>query len=161
MLDGANPPDLKQINKLAHLDRALHETERLHPVAHTLARAAAETFSYHGYTIPKDAMIMVALSVSHRMTDVYPEPDTYRPDRFVTDPKGTHGLIGFGGGAHRCLGVHFAYLEMKVILTMLLRDYTFELIDRDPQPVPGTRTKWPRQPCRVRYQRRVRVTATT
>jgi sterol 14-demethylase len=152
-------PDLKQINTLSRLDRALHETERLHPVAYILARAAAQSFDYHGYRIPEGTMVMAAPAVSHRLTEVYPEPDAYRPDRFESDPRGMHGLIGFGGGVHRCLGVHFAYLEMKVILALLLRDYTFELVDADPQPVPGTKTKWPRQPCRVRYRRRVRVTS--
>jgi sterol 14-demethylase len=155
VLGGADRLDLKTINRLAHLDRALHETERLHPVAFTLARSAAETFEYHGYEIRKGTMIMVAPSVAHRMPDVYPEPDAFRPARFEADPRGMHGLIGFGGGVHRCLGVHFAYLEMKVILGMLLRDYTFELVDPDPQPVPGLRTKWPQRPCRVRYERRV------
>jgi sterol 14alpha-demethylase len=61
-------------------------------------------------------------------------------------------LIGFGGGIHRCVGVHFAYLEMKVILTLLLQRYELELIDPDPPPIPGQKTKWPQSPCRVRYQ---------
>ena len=45
VLDGTADPDLKQLGGLSYLDRALHETERLHPVAFTLARSAAETFS--------------------------------------------------------------------------------------------------------------------
>ena len=61
-------------------------------------------------------------------------------------------LIGLGGGIHRCVGVHFAYLEMKVILTLLLQRYELELIDPDPEPIPGQKTKWPQSPCRVRYQ---------
>ncbi|XXY46506.1 cytochrome P450 [Sorangium sp. So ce269] len=52
---------------------------------------------------------------------------------------------------HRCLGVHFAYLEMKVILTLLLRRYDLELLDA-PAPVRGAKAKWPRSPCRVRYR---------
>jgi sterol 14-demethylase len=155
VLDGAEAPDLKQVNRLTWLDRALHETERLHPVAFTLARQAAETFEYAGYEIRKGAMVLVAPAVAHRMPEVYPEPDRYLPARYEDDPRGMLGLIGFGGGVHRCLGVHFAYLEMKVILTMLLREYTFELVDRDVQPVPGSKTKWPQRPCRVRYRRRV------
>jgi sterol 14-demethylase len=48
--------------------------------------------------------------------------------------------------------VYFAYLEMKVILTLLLQRYQLELVDPDPQPIPGQKTKWPQSPCRVRYQ---------
>jgi cytochrome P450 len=75
-----------------------------------------------------------------------------RPDRFLEDPRGMRDLIGFGGGVHRCLGVHFAYLEMKVIITLLLQRYRLELIDPDPQPIPGQKTKWPQSPRRVRHQ---------
>src|SRR5437867_1365381 len=99
-------------------------------------------------------MILAAPSVAHRMADVFPEPDEYRPQRFESEgseSRRNRMLIGFGGGMHRCLGVHFAYLEMKVILTILLRHYDFELLDRDPQPVAGAKTKWPASPCRVRY----------
>jgi sterol 14-demethylase len=124
-------------------------------VAFVLARTAAETFEHHGYEIPRGATILVSPAVSHRLPEVYPEPDRFRPDRYEADPHGLRGLLGFGGGVHRCLGVHFAYLEMKVIISMLLRDYELELVDRDPQPIPGTKTKWPQSPCRVRYRRRV------
>jgi sterol 14-demethylase len=155
VLDGADEPDLKAINQLTYLDWALHETERLHPVAYVIGRKAAETFEYHGYEIRRGTNVMISPWVSHRLPEVYPEPDAFRPGRFADDPRGMHGLAGFGGGVHRCLGVHFAYLEMKVILAMLLRDYDLELVDQDPQPIPGTKTKWPQSPCRVRYRRKV------
>ncbi len=99
-------------------------------------------------------MILTSPSVAHRMPAEYPDPDRYRPDRYLDNPRAAQNLIGFGGGTHRCLGVHFAYLEMKVVLTLLLRRYHLELVDLDPQPVPGTKTKWPRSPCRVRYRLR-------
>ncbi len=41
---------------------------------------------------------------------------------------------------------------MKVIVTLLLQRYRLDLIDPDPQPIPGQKTKWPQSPCRVRYQ---------
>jgi sterol 14alpha-demethylase len=50
--------------------------------------------------------------------------------------------------------VHFAYLEMAVIITRLLQHYDLHLLEPDPQPLPGLTTKWPRSPCRVRYRAR-------
>ncbi|OLB64458.1 MAG: cytochrome P450 [Actinobacteria bacterium 13_2_20CM_2_72_6] len=158
VLDGTDEPDLKAINRLTYLDWALHETERLHPVAYAIGRSAAETFEYQGYEIRRGTNVMISPAVSHRLPEIYPEPDEFRPARFESDPRGMHGLAGFGGGVHRCLGVHFAYLEMKVIIAMLLRDYDLELVDPDPQPIPGTKTKWPQSPCRVRYRRKVTAT---
>jgi len=153
-LGGAPPADIKAINELRLLDRAVHETERLHPVAFVVARIADRPFDAGGYQVPEGSMILVSPALAHRLPEHYPQPDEYRPDRFRTDPRGMRDLIGFGGGTHRCLGVHFAYLEMKVILTMLLQHYELELIDPDPRPVPGGHTKWPQSPCRVRYQAR-------
>jgi len=136
------------------LDRALHETERLHPVAFVVARIAGRPFEVDGYRVRAGSMVMVSPALAHRLPGPYPNPGGYEPDRFLRDPRGMRELIGFGGGTHRCLGVHFAYLEMKVILTMLLQRYELELIDPDPQPVPGGHTKWPQSPCRVRYHAR-------
>ncbi len=152
VLGGAAPAGIREINELRLLDRAVHETERLHPVAFILARIADQSFEVDGYRVSEGSMILVSPAVAHRLPGPYPQPDEYRPDRFLHDPRGMRDLIGFGGGVHRCLGVHFAYLEMKVILTLLLQRYQLELIDPDPQPIPGQKTKWPQSPCRVRYQ---------
>jgi len=75
------------------------------------------------------------------------------PERFAKIQE-NYSLVGFGGGVHRCAGVNFAYLEMRVVLTILLQYYDFELLDKDPQPLKGVKTKWP-EPTRVRYKKRV------
>ena len=146
--------------RLQRIDWALKETERLHPVAFVLMRKAAQTFAWQGFQIPQDAMVFVAPCVSHRMPDVFPDPDQYRPERFSPEhdeSRQPHSLIGFGGGIHRCAGVNFAYLEMKVVLSLLLQYYDFTLLDPNPQPVRGAATKWPASPCRVQYRRRVNI----
>jgi len=151
------PLDLAGVKRLAHLDDCLHETERLHPVAHVLVRQAAEEFEVDGHVVPEGTMVVAAPSVSHRLPAEHARPDEFRPDRFTEGREGRlerQALIGFGGGLHRCTGVHFAYLEMKVVLARLLDRYDFTLLDRDPKPVPGAHTKWPASPCRVRYARR-------
>ncbi|MEU6152416.1 cytochrome P450 [Actinosynnema sp. NPDC047251] len=151
--------DLAGVKALAHLDNCLHETERLHPVAHLLVRQAAEPIELDGHEIPEGTMVIAAPSVSHRLPEEHARPDEFRPDRYTEGREGRlerQALIGFGGGLHRCTGVHFAYLEMKLIVATLLRHYDFELLDPDPRPVPGMHTKWPDSPCRVRYARRVR-----
>jgi sterol 14-demethylase len=56
---------------------------------------------------------------------------------------------------HRCAGVNFARMEMKVIVAILLQHYDMELID-EVKPMSGAGTMWPAQPCRVRYTKRAR-----
>ena len=155
VLGGDDQLTMAKIHQMKHLDRALHETERLHPVAFMLSRTATQNFEYQGHHIPRGTMVIISPAVTHRLPRAFPDPDRYRPDRFVEDPRAMRDLIGFGGGSHRCLGVHFAYLEMAVVLTRMLQWFDFDLQVHDPQPVAGAKTKWPASPCIVRYRRRV------
>jgi len=148
---------MTEVRQLRRIEWALKETERLHPVAFVLMRKAAEPFAWQGFRIPQDAMVFVAPTLSHRMPEVFPDPNQYRPERFspeYDESRQPHSLIGFGGGVHRCAGVHFAYLEMKIVLSLLLQQYEFTLLDPEPQPVSGAKTKWPASPGWVQYRRR-------
>jgi sterol 14-demethylase len=164
-----SPADLQRVREesaysdvksLRHLDNCLRETERLHPVAFIQARQAIEASEMDGHTIDPGTLVFCCPAVSHRLPEQHARPDEYWPDRFVQGREGKQerqSLIGFGGGVHRCTGVHFAYLEMKVILGRLLARFDFDLLDGPPQPVPGMRTKWPTSPCRVRYRTKPRI----
>jgi sterol 14alpha-demethylase len=148
---------------MTKMDLALRETERLHPVAFILSRKANEDIQRDGYTIAKGDFVLLAPSVTHRMTETWKEPDRYNPERFnAENPDAqieSNSLVGFGGGMHRCAGVNFARMEMKVILAVLLQNYDMELVD-EVKPIAGAGTYWPAQPCRVRYKRRDRGSAT-
>ena len=160
MLGDGRDLSMTEVRQLRRIEWALKETERLHPVAFVLMRKAAETFTWHGFRIPQGALVFVAPTLSHRMPEVFPDPDRYRPQRFSPEhdeSRQPHSLIGFGGGVHRCAGVHFAYLEMKIVLSLLLQQYDFTLLDPEPRPVSGTKTKWPASPCRVQYRRRAYI----
>ena len=96
--------------------------------------------------------------VSHRLPEIFAEPDTYDPDRFSPDRAEDRAvpfsLIAFGGGMHRCIGMHFAYTEMKVLFSMLLRRYELKLVAPAPRPTEGPGPSKPQAPCYVQYQRR-------
>ncbi|GAA3886294.1 cytochrome P450 [Saccharothrix violaceirubra] len=150
------PLDLAAVKHLEHLDNCLLETERLHPVAYVQARRATGDFDLDGHTVPAGTLVFTSPAVSHRLAEEHPRPDDYWPDRFAMGRDGRlarQALIGFGGGPHRCTGVHFAYQEMKVVLAMLLSRYEFTLVDGTPRPARGFVTKWPASPCRVDYRR--------
>lgn len=154
VMPGGGQADMKTLRQLACLSRALHETQRLHPAALGMIRSVTADTQLGGYLLPRGSRVMLSTTVTHRLPGLYEDPDDFLPDRYLENPKAVHQLIGFGGGMHRCLGMHFAHLEMQVLITRLLQEFDLELIDPDPQPVRGLRSRWPQGPCKVRYRTR-------
>ena len=161
LLGGSDGSDMnwEQAVAMQKMDLSLRETERLHPVAFILSRKANADIEREGYRIAKGEFVLLAPSVSQRMTETFVEPDRFNPERFnAENPDAqieSNSLIGFGGGMHRCAGVNFARMEMKVLVAILLQNYDMELLD-EVKPIAGAGTYWPAQPCRVRYRKRAR-----
>ena len=88
---------------------------------------------------------------------MFREPARYDPLRFAPgraeDRQHPFALIGFGGGMHKCAGMHLALHEMSVIISLLLQQYDLELVTSDPQPTKEMRASRPTL-CWVRYRRR-------
>ncbi len=148
----AAPLDVAAIHRMNGLDRALHETARLRPVAPVMLRRLLRPVQMDGLAIPAGADVFVAPVLSHRLPVLFENADRYDPDRYLANPKQTSHLHGFGGGTHRCLGEHFADLLTHVTVTRLLQNYELTLVTPDPLPVPTPAFKGPRSPCLIRYQ---------
>ena len=63
---------------------------------------------------------MPSIWLVHRDPDLYPDPEAFRPERFLACQPDTYGWIPFGGGVRRCLGASFAQFEMQVVLKTVL-----------------------------------------
>jgi cytochrome P450 len=64
--------------------------------------------------------VVPSIHLIHRDPTIYPEPDRFRPERFLETPPGTYTWIPFGGGVRRCLGASFAQQEMAIVLEELV-----------------------------------------
>ena len=110
-----------------------------------LVRVAMEDFVHGDYFIPKGTWVLTSPTVSHRIPELFREPEAFDPDRFAPpreEDKRDFAFIPFGGGRHKCMGNAFALLQIKAILAILLRRYDFELVDprrRVRLPRPGGR----------------------
>jgi sterol 14alpha-demethylase len=151
--DGPDTPlDLAAIHRMTCLDRALHETARLRPVAPVMLRRALRPVDLRGLAIPAGADVFVAPVLSHRLPVLFENADQYQPDRYLAQPKQTSYLHGFGGGTHRCLGEHFADLLTHATVTRLLQRYELTLVSPHPEQVRTPAFKGPRSPCLIRYR---------
>ena len=72
-------------------------------------------------TIPAGTLVIPHITLVHRRPDLYPDPLTFRPQRFLDSRAGTYTWIPFGGGARRCIGAAFSLVEMRIVLRTMLR----------------------------------------
>ena len=104
-----------------YLDAVVAETLRLRPVIPAVVRRLTAPMELGERLLPAGVSVAPCIYLMHRRPEIYPEPDAFRPERFLDSPPGTYTWLPFGGGIRRCLGAQFAQLEMKVVLSTLLR----------------------------------------
>jgi cytochrome P450 family 135 len=107
-----------------YLQATIQETLRLRPVISIVLRTLQEPMEFGGRLLPAGASIVPSIHLVHRRPEIYPEPNEFRPERFLESEggraPGTYTWIPFGGGIRRCLGAAFAQFEMEVVLRELV-----------------------------------------
>lgn len=115
------------------LDAVIKETLRSRPVVPQIARWITETTEIDGCVVPAGTMVMIPMAVIHQDPEIYPDPEAFRPERFLdgNDPGG-YSWLPFGGGVRRCPGASLALLEMRVMIRTILQ--TVDLAPDRPEP---------------------------
>ena len=118
---GGAAPTAEQLRDLPLLAATVNETLRLYPPAALSARHVVESFEFGGHRVPAGATLVYSPYLTHRDPEVYADPLTFRPARWVADPKRPpHEFLPFGGGAHRCIGSSMATTELTVMAARLI-----------------------------------------
>ena len=118
-----------------YLDAVVEETLRIRPVVPWVGRKLSAATELGGYELPADTVVMAAIYLAHTRPDVYPEPDVFRPERFLNGRPDTYTWIPFGGGTRRCIGAAFAQLEMRVVLSTVLAQAELGPARDRPEPI--------------------------
>ncbi len=105
-----------------YVDAVVKETLRLCPAVPLVMRRLIEPLRLGDDTIPADTIVAPCVHLMHRRPDIYPEPLSFRPERFLEESEGTYTWIPFGGGVRRCVAASFAQLEMKRVIQVVLRE---------------------------------------
>jgi len=115
-----------------YLDATVKETLRSRPVIVDVARKLTEPARIGGYELPAGTFVMPAIAALHYREDLFPEPDEFRPERFLDGKADNYAWIPFGGGVRRCIGAAFAEYEMRIVLRAILE--RADLSAPDPKP---------------------------
>jgi cytochrome P450 len=132
------PLPYEKLPAMTRTEMAFKEAMRLRPPVPAVARRAVRDFAFGGYAIPAGTLIGINLLYTHHMAEHWPEPARFDPTRF-TDmgqrDRHRYAYVPFGGGAHMCLGLHFAYMQAKCFARHFLQNLTMSL-------EPGYQPSW-------------------
>ena len=140
-----------------YLDATVKETLRARPVIVDVARKLTAPAQIGGYELPKGSFVMAAIAALHYREDLFPEPEEFRPERFLEEKADNYAWIPFGGGVRRCVGAAFAEYEMRVILREFVERADLSAPDPKPERVKVRNiTLAPGRGTRVRLDRPLR-----
>ena len=125
---GVNGDELPydRINDLVLTDYAFKESLRMIPPVPSIPRRAIKPFSFGGFDFPAGTYVGIQPAYTHTMSEHWPDPETFDPLRFEPEHvkvRHKYAWVPFGGGAHMCLGLHFAYMQIKILMWHMLRTH--------------------------------------
>ncbi len=126
----ASRPTAEQITELSYLDAVIKETARLNPVLPIAVRLLETDTRIGNYELSAGSIVAPCIYLTHRQPELWPEPEAFKPDRFMGRRVDPYTFFPFGGGVRYCLGAAFATYEMKIVLARVLSRLTLRLDPR-------------------------------
>ncbi len=130
---------LDSLHQLSYLDAVVKETLRIYPVIPVVSRRVQVPVKILEFTIDAGMQITPCIYLTHHREDLYPDPGSFKPERFLERRFTPHEYLPFGGGVRRCIGMAFGLTEMKIVIATILKRYSLELLENKPV-VPVRRT---------------------
>jgi cytochrome P450 len=130
LLDGRLPTP-EDLRAMPYLDQVISETLRLYPPAWMGPRRCIEGFSFAGHSIPARTRVSYSEWATHRLPHYFAEPDSFRPERFDKEHGEKHAAysyIPFSAGGRVCIGMSFALIEAKALMSVLLHHWHIGLV---------------------------------
>jgi cytochrome P450 len=129
ILGGVSPTALQLEKEMPYLEMVLDEVLRLYPPAWIGPRRVIREFEFGGCTVARGVYLNYCSWASHRLPEVFPQPDAFIPERFTRErkaalPRGAY--VPFGGGSRICIGKRFGQTEVKLVATKLLQRLRLE-----------------------------------
>jgi len=105
-----------------YMEAVIKEVLRVRPVVTEVFRAPSEPTELGGYLVEPGTQLAASIFLVQYDPELYPpDPEEFRPERFLEGAPEPYTWVPFGGGVRRCLGAAFAQLEMKVVIGAILR----------------------------------------
>src|SRR6202049_4824458 len=127
-LDGPLNPSV--LFRLPYRNAVCCETLRIYPVGMlTFPRVTKSRVELMGSSLEPGTIVVGCIYLTHHREDVYPDPDEFRPERFLERRYSPFEYLPFGGGIRRCIGMGLAQFEMKLVISGILSSFELALAD--------------------------------
>ncbi|MEH2451090.1 cytochrome P450 [Nostoc sp.] len=128
--DLTNP---EAITQLPYLTAVCQETLRIHPIALICTpRMVKDRVEIMGHNFTSETVLVPCIYLAHRRTETYPEPEQFRPERFLNQKFSPYEYFPFGGGYRGCIGGAFSMYELKLVTAIILSHFKLSLTDKRP-----------------------------
>lgn len=115
------------------IERVIQESMRSRPVIPMIGRRVKRPWQLGEYAVGADTPVLMSILLVHHREDLYPDPYSFRPERWEHKKPGTYEWLPFGGGIRRCLGAALAMAEQRVVLETMARRLDLEADDPAPE----------------------------
>jgi cytochrome P450 len=115
------------------IEHTIQEGMRSRPVIPIIGRRVTVPWRLGDHAVPANTPIAMSILLLHHREDLYPDPFSFRPERWRGHKPGTYSWIPFGGGIRRCLGATLAMAEQRIVLEAMARRLDLEAADPEPE----------------------------
>lgn len=133
---------------------SVQEALRLYPPVWYLGREAIRDTHLAGYVVPTGSLAITSPYLIHRNPRLWPDPEEFRPRRFIQATPPARKYLPFGLGMRMCLGKHMALDVMVTAVGQMLRGYRLQVVAAGDRGLRSDFTLAPRRPLQVRLEAR-------
>ncbi|XP_050537405.1 cytochrome P450 4C1-like isoform X2 [Daktulosphaira vitifoliae] len=129
--DSDRDATMEDINNMKYLERVIKECLRIYPSIPQITRQLNDDLQLSNYVIPRNTVLIILPYVIHRNEELYPNPEKFDPERFLDEENKSKFLfsyIPFSAGPRNCIGQKFAMLQIKIIISTVLRQLKFKIL---------------------------------
>lgn len=128
--DRLAPTTHRHLTEMKYLEMAIKESLRMYPPVTFMSRQVQKDFEVDGVLYPANTNLTIGITQLHNSPELFPEPDKYKPERFdqeITKDNNPFSFIPFSAGSRNCIGQKFAMLELKAVISKVLRNFVLKL----------------------------------
>lgn len=135
-------PTMDHLGQMKYLEQCIKESLRLYPSVPLMARKIGEEVKVGDHVLPSGSLVLFSVYATHHLSHIYPDPERFDPERFSAEnskKRNPYAFLGFSAGPRICLGYRYALIEMKTILSRILRSFALDTVPGREQIKPGFR----------------------